>query len=332
MVVALFALALAMIAGGLTAVVQGYEIVLLERGWTLVISGSVFASGGALLLGLAMAVARLGKIQAQLVKNGERAGHAEHVVPTAPALEPMAAASAGLLAGGADGGPAETPGDDDRDQPTLPLFMRRDPQDQEIPEDESRAVPPEAAPERVEPPEPVEPPAAARNDNHGPRLSLPRYFFGRRDPEPEADIPDSRLAPPDLSPEPSSRRDAGSDAVPDDDGDAPAAGGRPEIGDGSVPASAHDEPDGAVGSPLRPSGDELESVPASEDRATETPPDAAARATIIGSYNSGDNRYVMFSDGSIEADTPDGVFRFASLDELKEFIASGGEGGARKAT
>jgi hypothetical protein len=41
---------------------------------------------------------------------------------------------------------------------------------------------------------------------------------------------------------------------------------------------------------------------------------------------------VMFSDGSIEADTPDGVFRFGSLDELKEFIATGGKGGARKAT
>jgi hypothetical protein len=33
----------------------------------------------------------------------------------------------------------------------------------------------------------------------------------------------------------------------------------------------------------------------------------------------------MFSDGSIEAETPDGIFRFDSLDELKEFIASGGE-------
>ena len=49
MVVALFALAVAMLIGGLTAVVQGYDIVLLERGWTLVIAGSVCATGGALL-------------------------------------------------------------------------------------------------------------------------------------------------------------------------------------------------------------------------------------------------------------------------------------------
>ena len=36
----------------------------------------------------------------------------------------------------------------------------------------------------------------------------------------------------------------------------------------------------------------------------------------------------MFSDGSIEAETPDGTFKFGSLDELKEFIASGGEAGS----
>ena len=54
--------------------------------------------------------------------------------------------------------------------------------------------------------------------------------------------------------------------------------------------------------------------------------DEEGPATIIGTYNSGDNKYVMFSDGSIEAQTPSGTFRFQSLDELKEFIAAGGEG------
>ena len=53
---------------------------------------------------------------------------------------------------------------------------------------------------------------------------------------------------------------------------------------------------------------------------------------VIGTYNSGDNKYVMFSDGSIEAETPQGFFRFASLDELKEFIAAGGEGGSAAST
>jgi hypothetical protein len=58
----------------------------------------------------------------------------------------------------------------------------------------------------------------------------------------------------------------------------------------------------------------------------ETDSDASRPAVVVGTYNSGDNKYVMFSDGSIEAQTPSGVFRFKSLDELKEFIAAGGEG------
>ena len=53
--------------------------------------------------------------------------------------------------------------------------------------------------------------------------------------------------------------------------------------------------------------------------------------TVIGTYNSGGNAYVMFSDGSIEADTPGGHYRFKSLDELKDFIASGGEEGQARA-
>ena len=46
---------------------------------------------------------------------------------------------------------------------------------------------------------------------------------------------------------------------------------------------------------------------------------------MVGTYNSGGNFYIMYSDGSIEAETPAGKFRFTSLEELKEFIAAGGD-------
>ena len=70
--------------------------------------------------------------------------------------------------------------------------------------------------------------------------------------------------------------------------------------------------------------------PADEDSTSETSgssesPSDEHISPVIGTYTSGDNRYVMFADGSIEADTPHGTFRFGSLDELKSFIASGGE-------
>ena len=54
-------------------------------------------------------------------------------------------------------------------------------------------------------------------------------------------------------------------------------------------------------------------------------PAAKPAPSIVGTYNSGGNAYVMYSDGSIEAETPTGRYRFESLDELKHFIAAGGE-------
>ena len=41
---------------------------------------------------------------------------------------------------------------------------------------------------------------------------------------------------------------------------------------------------------------------------------------MVGRYSSGDTNYLMFADGSIEAQTPEGVMRFASLTELKRFV------------
>lgn len=49
-------------------------------------------------------------------------------------------------------------------------------------------------------------------------------------------------------------------------------------------------------------------------------PAQAPRSAIVGRYSSGDTNYLMFADGSIEAQTPDGVMRFASLTELKRFV------------
>lgn len=50
-----------------------------------------------------------------------------------------------------------------------------------------------------------------------------------------------------------------------------------------------------------------------------------AQASVVGQYASGGNSYVMYSDGSVDADTPTGQHRFRSLDELRAFVAGGGE-------
>ncbi len=58
-----------------------------------------------------------------------------------------------------------------------------------------------------------------------------------------------------------------------------------------------------------------------------TPPvvEEPPEPSVVGTYSSGGNFYIMYSDGSIEAETPAGKFRFNSLDELKDFIARGGD-------
>lgn len=74
MVVMLLLLALAMIATGGAAVVFGAPIVQVERGWSMVISGSVGASAGFVLLGVALAAARLGRVARELITIRDRLG------------------------------------------------------------------------------------------------------------------------------------------------------------------------------------------------------------------------------------------------------------------
>jgi hypothetical protein len=47
---------------------------------------------------------------------------------------------------------------------------------------------------------------------------------------------------------------------------------------------------------------------------------------IIGHYDAQGAHYTLFADGSIEAETPHGVYRFASMAELKSFIEGQAEG------
>ena len=67
------------------------------------------------------------------------------------------------------------------------------------------------------------------------------------------------------------------------------------------------------------------------DAAPDPEPAQKPERTVVGRYASGGNTYVMFEDGSIEAETPQGRFTFSSLDELKAFVDGGGEAGARGA-
>ncbi len=56
-------------------------------------------------------------------------------------------------------------------------------------------------------------------------------------------------------------------------------------------------------------------APAPEDR-------PSSDEGIVGAYQVGDAHFTIFADGSIRARTPDGEYSFASMDELKVYLAS----------
>lgn len=219
MVVVFYGVAGLMVVAGLASLVQGMPYVRLEVGWTMVIAGTVAASGGALLAGVAAVLGRLGRLERTLRERPALAGGAPAVAPAivaaprAPLDPPPLPAGTSPVADGA------TPRVNLDFRPTLDASGSADP-----------------------PPVPVGP---------GPEA-------------PAAEMPRG----PDL----------------------PAFADLPPVAEGGASAKA-------------------------------------GPASVIGTYSSGGNGYVMFSDGSIEAETPRGRYRFGSLDELKAFIAAGGEDG-----
>lgn len=226
MVLALYVVAGLMAAGGLIAIYSGSDIIVMERGWTMVIAGSVVAASGALLAGIATAVARLQGLEREFARISER------LVRSQP---PSAVGASGL-------GEGRKPATDVPSPPPL-IAVPDIGQHRDL----------DIRPEPVLHARPVTKPVA--------------------------------------------------DAVPDD-----------------IFAAAP-EP-----LPKEPIPREPDPAPEEQaDRAAATIDEEPPAPTIVGTYNSGGNFYIMYSDGSIEAETPAGKFRFGSLDELKEFIAAGGD-------
>lgn len=315
MIIALLALASAMIVGGLLAAFFGWDIVLIERGWTMVIAGSFSAACGALLLGITAAVSKLARIQSELARLRSGVDEAVRGEDSSSPTGLSAAALAGGLLGGGMLSRGETENQDET-QPDLPLFAE---DDRPEPAAESRGEEADAAKagERFSPFPPKAPSDEGERRDEGEvgEVKVPDFLLAGRGGETYAE---SRNMPADTAffgDEPRL------DEAEEERGDEPA---RDDLRESlTEPASAPaPEPDAELASSQEePAASEETNR---EEAAEEAPPSAA---TIIGTYNSGDNTYVMFSDGSIEAQTPGGVFRFQSLDELKAFIASGGEGG-----
>ena len=106
------------------------------------------------------------------------------------------------------------------------------------------------------------------------------------------------------------------DAAPAEEGAAPAAASPPVEG-----GAAAEEP----------AGEALRQAPAEEGVVADAPSGAdleqalaaaVAPPTLVGHYSAGGANYKIFSDGSIEAETAGGAFRFASMADFKAYLAS----------
>lgn len=313
MIIALFALSLAMIVGGIAAVVQGFPFVRLESGLAMVIAGATTASAGAVLLGLAAVAARLKRVEEALgefrdvrgddlpvsVPTHREAGstrvdaprHDPVLADVSPATQHPGIAGTAGLAGLTVGGAA--PAADRR--PSEPIFEDAEPPRQSREQaSQAELLPIAAEDERAPSASPI---GAGESQDAGETAG----------PVPLVAQEDDLFATHEL------------EATP-----------------GHDTAGLNDE------MALRPSLDETTppvAPAATTASAAETPtePDANAgpmpegEPQVVGTYASGGNTYVMFSNGSIEADTPRGRFRFGSLDELKAFVDAGGESGERGA-
>ena len=77
----------------------------------------------------------------------------------------------------------------------------------------------------------------------------------------------------------------------------------------------------------------VENEPINENRAGRLPTlaevehaivEPGAPPTLVGRYTAGGAHYMIFSDGTIEAETEQGAFRFASMGDFKAYIAGRG--------
>ena len=94
----------------------------------------------------------------------------------------------------------------------------------------------------------------------------------------------------------------------------------PSAIEAGLPASMDEAPGAEDESPINfnrsghlPSLETIETV-------LETPEEPQGPPTLIGSYSSAGANYKIFSDGSIEAETGEGTFQFASMSDFKRHL------------
>jgi hypothetical protein len=326
-----------LLAGGLWFMLAGFDAVLVERSWAQFVGGAVLTGAGAVIVALALALIEVVRIRKTLIELGNSPSvPMPAVLPATP--EPVAArpeaprpeepepavaekptadapgaqkprsertraldkatanveqALSDIIAAGAKK-PAVA-GDSRQDQPETPAK----PANPALSEPERPAAPPPAVAEtavQMQPGKPTTGGGSTRND----------WLIG---PEDEAG---------DLGGQPPAVVAARAPPAPE----RPKAAEKP-----AAPAEIAAKP--AVPAEVATNSHEAEPAPSPAAAPADTttaarPPPAPTRpgATVIRTFESGGIVYSIFTDGSIIAEAPSGTLRFASLNEMRDFVAS----------
>ncbi|MFT4098298.1 MAG: hypothetical protein QM651_14360 [Rhodoblastus sp.] len=315
----------------------GWDIVQAERGWAALIAGSVMLAGGLIVATLAWTIMRLTGMAAPEPRSRARGESVAPPVAKASIAAPAAAAGA-IVAGGAAAASLATPAPDEagtaEHEPVVEYPV------------------PAATPFEEPPPPPPLPPVVP--PTVGELLRMGEDRAARESREKTFEAPEAKIEAPlaeqaaetivvheteirktvDETP---SVETAPDDEIPDEKPaahievakrDSPPPSEPPPPPEPlripEPPPAAADEPahDDWLEKTAREFDRELGRDGARNDDPLPEPPQPEPKPepAVVGRYSSGDTNYLMFADGSIEAQTPEGVMRFASLTELKRFV------------
>ncbi len=344
--------ALLSVGGGLS-IFHGAGIVEVERGWTGVIAGATSLTGGIVTIALGLILRALLDLRtrslAEVLTRPDHAAKATALSPAAPAM-PAPAAAVPV----SPHPPAADPGLEDG---LLAAFLAPQAEQIAIDTHAPSAVPSKARPEGTAgfEPLPAEPVAAKSRFKIGFRsaaIPVPAPVVEAPPPPHAMDdwldrafssLDNEALAAPAEPAHPTAAHtEAASAAVPlaDHHNDLLELERHPA---GRMAAEAQVQEDWAHESRLQeiqatdahaieaerpatplPEPTERTEPVAAPMAATAAPAPPAIQSAVIGRYEADGTSYVMFADGSIEAQSDAGVYRFSSMTELKAFIEGTG--------
>ena len=316
----------------------GYAIVQVERGWSSVIAGSVFVSGGLVTMGLGLVLRAVTDVRRGLFADVQRG-----LVERPLAASSVAGAEAGIAypeLSGATIGAIAVPSAVAAAEPS---FASRDVDLYAL------SIADEVLPREISPREPAldQPHDSMRGDAEPADHDGQHRDGLRHDDEAAIDAGGSDPTRPIVTTRDAAAAPAMDDwldrAFSDMDGADRDGATRPRTSAESAVtqvADAYGTDDLGLQpsryearlSPVEPTHVELvDAQPVQADpepAATAEPvrprPPAPAPtphdSPVIGRYESDETSYIMYADGSIEAQSPAGIYRFSSMAELKAFI------------